>query len=100
MAVFSAYVVSKLIQRLAAVVRDLLYADDCALMAHLQTDVQHLFNHLLNAITRFGLTVSLKKTQVMLQPFDLLDSTPPVILAGQTPLPVIEKFCYLGNVLS
>ena len=81
-------------------VRDLLYADDCALMAHTQADAQQLFSRFLNAATRFGLTVSLKKTEVMLQPVNRLISSPPVIMASETALPAVEKFCYLGSTLS
>jgi len=49
-----------------AMIHDHLYADDCALTAHTLSDVQHLLNHFMNDATRFGLTVSLKKTEVML----------------------------------
>ena len=58
----------------AAVVRDLLYADDCALMAHTQADAQQLFNRLTSSL--------------------------PVITAGETALPAVQKFCYLGSMLS
>ena len=83
-----------------AVICDLLHADDCALLAHALTDAQHLYSRLLNAATRFGLTVSLKKTEDMFQPADSTTSIPRVILAGETPLPVTENFCYLGSILS
>ena len=84
----------------AAVVRELVYADDYALMAHTQADAHQLFSRFLNASTRFGLTVSLRKTEVMLQPVNRLTSLPPVIIAGETALPAVEKFCYLGSTLS
>jgi len=81
-----------------AMIRDRLYADDCALTAHTLSDAQHLFNHFLNAVTWFGLTVSLKKTEVMLHPVDSAICIPPTILAGETPLTVTEKFCYMNIV--
>ena len=69
-------------------------------MAHTQADAHQLFSRFLNASTRFGLTVSLRKTEVMLQPVNRLTSLPPVIIAGETALPAVEKFCYLGSTLS
>lgn len=84
----------------AAIIRDLLYADDCALMAHTQEDAQHLFSRFCYAAVRFGLTVSLTKTEVMFQPANRSTAVQPVILAGETVLPVVEKFCYLGSTLS
>jgi len=44
-----------------AVVRELLYCDDCALMAHMQEDAQCLFSHFQDAAGCFGVTVSLKR---------------------------------------
>ena len=78
----------------AALVRDLLYADDCALTTHTQADAQHLFNRFRDAAVRFGLTISLKKTEVLFQPVDRLTSTPPVVMAGETALPVVWAACY------
>jgi len=42
----------------------------------------------------------MKKTEVLLQPVDRLTSTPPVVMAGETALPVVQRFCYLGSMLS
>ena len=44
-----------------AVFRELLYADDCALLAHSEAEAQQLFNRFCTAATRFGLTVSMKR---------------------------------------
>ena len=43
------------------------------------------------------MTISLKKTEVLLQPVDRLTSTPAVVMAGET---VVQMFCHLGSVLS
>lgn len=65
MAVSSIYAGFRLAQR--HILHDLLYADDCALMVHDLTEAQSLCNRFRTAVSRFGLTVSLKKTEVMLQ---------------------------------
>jgi len=66
------------------VVRDLLYADDCVLIAHSRDDAQQLFDRFHAAAARFGLTVSLKKTEVMFQPAGQSTPAQPVIKAGDT----------------
>ena len=78
----------------------LLFADDCALLAHTEQEAQELFDRFSHAAQRFGLTVTLKKTEVMLQAADRQNHTVPVIQAGNVELKIVDKFCYLGSVLS
>ena len=82
----------------SAVIRDLLFADDCALVAHSQDAAQELFDRFAGSAHRFGLTVSLKKTEVMLQPSDRKSCSAPVIRACDTVLKAVDRFCYLGSV--
>ena len=76
-----------------AVIRDLLYADDCALAARSLADAQQLFDRFHAAAVRFGLTVSLKKTEVMLQPASHSTSAQPVIKVEDTSIKAVDKFC-------
>ena len=46
-----------------ATIRDLLFADDCALNAHTQDDMQRSVDLFADACTSFGLTISTKKTE-------------------------------------
>jgi hypothetical protein len=85
---------------LAAIIRDLLYADDCALVAHTLSEAQQLFDRFFSAAQRFGLTVSLKKTEVLMQPVSGKIATSPVVKAGDVILKNVEKFCYLGSTIS
>ena len=44
-----------------ALIRELLYADDCAIVTHSEHDLQQLGDSLSIATKRFGLTISIKK---------------------------------------
>ena len=67
-----------------------------------------LTNYKLFAITnasarsarRFGLTISLKKTEVIYQPKPGADYTAPTITIDNNPLKVTDKFTYFGSTIS
>ena len=52
-------------------ITELLFADDCALLAHTDEASQHIVNRFPDAAKNFGLTISLKKTEVLYQPLHL-----------------------------
>lgn len=76
------------------------YADDCALMAHTLTETRSLFDCFRTAASRFGLTIALRKTEVMLQAVNKLNSNPLQVTAGDTVLTAVDKFCYLSRILA
>ena len=47
---------------------DMLFADDCALAAQTQSVMQNLVDNFSRACDSFGLTISVKKTEVLYQP--------------------------------
>ena len=80
--------------------QDFLFADDCALNAANQFDMQRSMDLFATACNNFGLTVSTKKTEVMYQPAPGTPYTDPVITANGQKLASAEKFVYLGSTLS
>ena len=68
-------------------------------MAYTLEHTQKLMNCFANAAERFGLTIS-PKTELMLQPSPGSSPPKPDVFINDTPLNVIDKFCYLGSVLS
>ena len=83
-----------------ALLRELMYADDCAIVAHSEEDLQSLTDALSTATKKFGLTISIKKTEVMYQPARGSDSNPPLITIDGNALKNVDKFTYLGSCLS
>ena len=83
-----------------SVIRDLLYADDCDLVAHTEADIQNLMDCLSAACDEFGLTISLDKTVMMYQPAPGHDYQPPTIYVKGGVLKVVDDFIYLGSKLT
>ena len=82
------------------VVRDLLFADDCALCAETESKMQNLMDCFSEACDNFGLTINTKKTEVLHQPAPGISQPDPgITIKGQT-LKVVDKFTYLGSTLA
>jgi len=77
-------------------IREMLFADDAALTSHTETGLQELVSRLSHACKEFGLTISLKKTNILAQGTD----TAPDITIDNTHLEVVETFTYLGSTVS
>ena len=73
-------------------VSDLLFADDCALNARSEEDMQASMNLFSNACSNFGLTISTAKTEVLHQPAPGSEYTPPEILCNGKQLLTPEAF--------
>ena len=75
---------------------DFLYANDAAVTAHSAEDLQQLMTRFSNACQDFGITIGLKKSQVMRQDVD----SPPAISINDQELDVFHYFVYLGSSIS
>lgn len=78
------------------IIRDLLFADDVAIISHTEQQLQRLMDRFSQACDYFRLTISLQKTKVLSQDVD----TPPVIITDNHVLDVVHQFTYLGSTIS
>ena len=81
-------------------ITELLFADDCALLAHTEEALQQIVDHFPDAAKNVGLTISLKKTEVVYQPPLREAYSPPHISIDGTNLNAVEHFTYPGSVIS
>ena len=75
-----------------ALIRNMLFADDAAVTTHAHQVLQTLTDHFSRVCKDFGLTISLKKTNVMGQ--DTMEL--PAITIDDYELDVVEQFTYLA----
>ena len=77
-------------------IRDMLFADDAAVATHTQEELQSLVDCFSQACKDFGLTISLKKTNVLGQN----TFAPPVISIHDYELDDVCKFTYRGSTIT
>ncbi|CAH1249728.1 Hypp8672 [Branchiostoma lanceolatum] len=85
---------------LEQLIRELLFADDAALVAHTEPAMQRVTSCFAEAAKLFGLEVSLKKTEVLHQPAPQEAYRTPYITIGETELKAVQQFTYLGSTIS
>ena len=78
---------------------ELLFADDCALLAQTEEALQHIVNRFSDAAKNFSLTINLEKTEVLYQPLPREAYSPHISIDG-TNLNAVEHFTYLDSVIS
>ena len=76
-------------------IREMLFADDAALVTHTMEDLQQLIDKLSHACKEFGLTITIKKTKVMGQCI----VSPPSININNVTLDAVDSFTYLGSTI-
>ena len=77
-------------------IRELLFADDAALASHTEEGLQRLVDAFAEACKEFGLTISLKKTQILTQNATCL---PTITIDGHI-LDLVQNFTYLGSCVT
>ena len=81
-------------------IRELLFADDAAIVAHALEDINEICKHFEQAATVFGLTISTKKTVTLHQPPPGQTSTNLHIEIYGTLLKSINNLTYLGSTIA
>ena len=80
-------------------VRELLFADDSALVAHTPEQMQQIVDAFSTASRKFGLQINIKKTEVLFQPGSNHRDEKEILVDG-TALNQVESFTYLGSTIS
>ena len=80
----------------SVLLREMLFADDAALVTHSEAALQRLSNRFADACKQFGLTISLKKTNVCTQDVN----TPAHITIDGVTMESVDTFTYLGSTVS
>ena len=81
-------------------IRMLLFADDCALLAHSEAELQRLTTDFASAASDFGLEINLSKTLAFYQPVISGDGQIPNITVQDSTMAYCSDFCYLGSTVS
>ena len=82
------------------VLHEFLYADDWALEAHSQQDIQLIADKFAEAARKYGLAINTKKTEVMFQPTPGNAYVAPNVSVDGVSLKPVKGFCYLGRMLA
>jgi exonuclease III len=81
-------------------ISDLLFADDCALCAGTESDLQKCLDRFSLACSNFGFTINVGKTEIMHQPAPGNIYKEPTIMVNGAKLKTVERFSYLGSTIS
>ena len=77
-------------------IRDMLFADDAAIVTHSEEHLQTLMDRFSTACNDLGLTISVKKTNILHQGTEHESS----ILLNDKRLDVVHRFTYLGSTVT
>ena len=80
-------------------VRELLFANDSALVAHSAEEMQKIVNAFSDASKKFSLKINIKKTEVLYQPNSTITREEDIMVDGNK-LKYVPEFTYLGSTIS
>jgi len=79
---------------------EMLFADDAAVCATTEEELQVILNTFFQVFKQFGLQMAIKKTEVLFQrPKSEPDIPDPVIVVDNNQLRVVEQYKYLGSLI-
>ena len=79
--------------------RELLFADDSALVAHSAEEMQKIVDAFSDASKKFGLKINTKKTEVLYQPNSTRTREEDIMVDGNK-LNFVLEFTYLGSTIA
>ena len=85
---------------LNSLIQEAPFADGCALMTHKPGDLQDMLNSFSDASKKFGLIISLGKTEVLFQRAPNSVAPQPAIFIDSVELKVVDSFKYQGSMIS
>ena len=80
--------------------QEALLGDRCTFMAYMTSDLQIMLSNFSDAYKMFGLTISLGRTGVLVQPAPDNIASPLSITIDGKELKTVDSFKYLGSVIS
>ena len=82
-------------------ITELLFADDTALVAHDEAQMQRMVTAFTEAAQKMGLQIDTQKTEVLYQPApQKIHTEKPEISVGGSVLKVVKTFKYLGSTVT
>lgn len=79
---------------------ELQYADDTAIAAHTEADLQVAMDAFSHAYSVLGITLNARKTKVQPSPDNTLERQQPQIIVGEQCLSSVDNFTHLDSCLS
>ena len=81
-------------------IQELLFADASSLVAHSLETMQRLIDAFSEESKRFGLTIHVKRTEVVIQDSRAERLSQRNVFLNESPLTEVDKFTYLGSTIS